>query len=239
MAQQTCLQIIQRVCKMVGIVPPNAAVGATDPQIMQLVAISEEEGNQLVTRGNWTALQFEAVFTTVATEIQGSIDTIAPGCLYVVNDTIWNRDQGVPVFGPVTQQDYQQIKSQIFTGPYNQYRIKNNNLHYVPTPQAGMECAFEYISENWIYSGAKTPTTYRFWQTDSDTPFLKDDLIVLGTIWRWKKVKGLEYAEDFNTYERAVIDALNRDGSKPQLSMDGGSNSFMPAVVVPIGSWNA
>ncbi len=239
MAAQTCLQIIQRVCKMIGLLPPNTAVGSVDPQIMQLLAISEEEGNQLVTRGNWTALQFESVFTTVATEIQGSMDTLAPGFLYMVNDTIWNRDQGVPVFGPVSQQDYQQLKSQVFTGPFNQYRIINNNLHYIPTPAAGMECSFEYIGENWISTPTRSPITSRFWQTDTDTPLLKDDLIVLGTIWRWKQVKGLDYAEDFNKYERAVMDALNRDGSKQQLSMEGTTEYFAPTVLVPVGSWNS
>ena len=237
MATQTCLEIIRRVCKMIGLLPPNVAFGSTDPQILQLMAISEEEGGQLSTRGNWTALQQEAVFNTVALENQGSLDTIAPGCLYIVNNTIWNREDHMPVFGPVDQQAWQQIRSQFFTGPFNQFRIKNNKLLYTPIPQAGQECAFEFISENWIYDPVGS-TTARFWMADTDTPVLKDDLIVLGTIWRWKQVKGLDYAEDFNKYERAVLDALNRDGSKPQLSMQGSPMDIAPVVILPVGSWN-
>jgi hypothetical protein len=35
-----------------------------------------------------------------------------------------------------------------------------------------------------------------------------------GVIWRWKAAKGLEYAEDYNKYERLVADQMGRDGGK-------------------------
>ena len=74
---------------------------------------------------------------------------------------------------------------------------------------------------------------------DDDYPLLDSNLITLGVIWRWKKSKGLEYAEDFDTYEAAVSDAMARDGTKPKISMNGPQEAnFQPFIVVPLTDWN-
>ena len=46
----SCLRIIQTACRRIGILAPNAAVTSTDQQIIQLVAICEEEGHELAAR---------------------------------------------------------------------------------------------------------------------------------------------------------------------------------------------
>jgi hypothetical protein len=56
--------------------------------------------------------------------------------------------------------------------------------------------------------------------------------------WRWKKEHGLEYAEDFRTYEGEVANALGRDGGKPILYQDGTAPRAKPGVIVPEYSWN-
>jgi hypothetical protein len=234
----SCLQIIQTVCRRIGITAPNAAVGSTDPQIIQLLSISEEEGQEQADRYSWQALQTEAVFTTVAAQVQGAMSTIAPNCDYVVNDTIWNRTLRRPVYGPRTEQDWQQAVAMAINGPFNSYRIINDQLNFYPIPVAGETCAFEYITRNWINTA--TLMTSSVWTNDADTPKINDQLIILGTIWRWKAIKGLDYAEDFAKYERRIADAMGRDSSKPTLSMSGQSTyEIQPVVAVPRGSWGA
>ena len=76
------------------------------------------------------------------------------------------------------------------------------------------------------------------WSADDNVPLLDEDLLILGTIWRWKKLKGFEYAEDFADYERQVMDAMGRDGGKPTLSLTGSTYDIAPVVIVPSGSWN-
>jgi hypothetical protein len=238
MAALTCLQIIQKVCTRIGILSPNAAIGSQDPQIQQIIAISEEEGIYLSKRTDWTVLQKQAIFNTVAVESQGNINTLAPGFKFILNNTIWNRDKGIPVFGPTTPQDWQQIKSSVFTGPYNQFRIQNNLLLFVPVPQPGQECAFEYSTSNWIDASPSGGSTEKYWTNDTNIPLLSEDLIIAGTIWRWKQIKGLDYSEDYNKYERMLMDEMGRDGGKDMLDMSGLGSNLAPVVIVPIGSWN-
>ncbi len=232
----TCLEIIQEACLRIGILQPNAAVTSQDAQIKQLVAIANQEGIALAKRCDWQVLQAEATFTTLAAQLQGAVSTLAPGLKYIVNDTIWNRTQRVPVKGSKSPQEWQEMVAMNLTSPYSQYRVKGDSLYFYPIPSAGHTCAFEYLSKNWITLSAGG-TGYR-WANDLDVPLLDEDLLLAGIVWRWEKTKGLEYAEDFATYEKDVANAIARDGSKPVLNMGGGRDTFAPVAVVPAGSWN-
>ena len=233
----TCLSIIQTVCARLGLDQPNTSVGSTDNKIVQLVALCDEEGSELSIRYPWTALIKETSYTTLATEDQGAIETIAPGYNYILNDTIWNRSLRRPVFGPKNSQNWQQQKAFAINGPWSSHRIKGGHLYMYPTPTAGESCYFEYVSKYWLTdtSGA----VYRSaWVADDDVALLDDQLLILGTIWRWKKAKGFEYAEDFNTYERRVLDSMTKDGGKDWVSLTNTKYDIFPGVVVPAGSWN-
>ncbi len=231
----TCLQIIQAACKRIGILSPNAAVTATDQQIIQLVSLAEEEGQELATRYAWQALQTEATFTTVAAQVQTTLAAITSGFDYIVNDTIWNRTLRRPVYGPKSQQDWQQDKANQINGPFNSFRIINDIINFYPDPAAGQVCYFEYQSRAWVNLAAGG--TAETWAADGDTPRLDGQLMVLGVIWRWKAAKGLDYAEDYAKYERRVADAMGRDAGKATLDLTGCQYDIQPVVLVPRGSW--
>lgn len=234
----TCLSIVQTVCARLGFQTPNIAIGSQDPQINNIVAISNEEGQELAARSDgWTELQTQTSYTTVATEDQGLLSTIAPGCKFIINDTIWNRSLRRPVFGPTTPQGWQQQHAYAINGPWSWFRIQGGHLKMFPVPVAGQDCYFEYVSSNWL-TDTTGATGYEAWNADTDIPKLDYQLLVLGTIWRWKKHKGLEYAEDFNTYERRVMDALGRSGGKNMIDMSGSKYDIQPVVLVASGSWN-
>jgi hypothetical protein len=242
MAQDTVLQIVRDACNEIGIVAPNTAVGATDLQIIQLTALVNREGKELSSRYPWTALIRQATHTTLAAEDQGSIvDDIVgedEGFKYIVNETIWDRTGKYALAGPTAGPRWQAEKSFSITGPYARYRIYGGNLFLLPAPEAGRTIAFEYLSENWVLDVTGTTSNDRF-TLDDDYPILDSNLITLGAIWRWKKSKGLEYAEDFDSYELSVADAMARDGTKPILSLNGpAEHNFQPFVTVPLTDWN-
>lgn len=233
----TCLSIVNTVLSRLSQTTTNDPVGSSVQEIQTVLALCNEEGQDLAARYPWTALQTEATFTTLATEDQGLVETIAPGVDYIVNDTIWNRSLRRPVFGPRNQQSWQQQKAFAINGPWSSYRIQGGHIRMYPVPSAGQSCYFEYISKNWC-SDSTGATTYSSWNANTDLPLLDEQLIILGTIWRWKKLKGFEYAEDFNTYERRVNNAMARDGGKDWLNTSNTKYDIFPGVVVPAGSWN-
>lgn len=231
----TCLQIIQTACSRLGIVPPNVAVSSTDRQIQQLVAICNQEGISQVKRYGFQSMQRQATFTTLAAQLQGTLEALAPGYKYIVNDTIWNNTQRRPIPGNTSAQDWAQIQAMQFSSPYGQYRVYGGSLYIFPVPTAGQSCTFIFESKNWV--STSVGGTSSIWTNDSDTPFLDDDLIIQGLIWRWKAAKGLDYAEDFASYERDITDAMSRDGGKPILNQNGAPPSMPPFIIVPIGNF--
>lgn len=233
----TCLAVLQKVCQRVGLNSPTYVIGNTDPQIIQLLAILNEEGEELAQRTAWQALTEEATFATVATEIQGGITTIAPGLKYIINDTIWNRDLRRPVYGPLAAQRWQQLKAMSMQGPFNQFRIRGDDLLMIPAPAASQNCYFEYVSSNWVRDSGSTASRDEY-EVDDDVSYLDESLLVLGTIWRWKAQKGFDYTMDHEKYERRVMDAIARDGSKDVLNMGDTRYDIFPGITVPSGSWN-
>lgn len=233
----SCLSIIQTVCQRIGITSPNSAVGNTDAQIIQILALLNEEGESLAQRTNWQALVAETSFTTVATEIQGTLSTIAPGLKFIINDTIWNRDLRRPVYGPLAAQRWQQLKAMAMQGPFNQFRIRGDDILFIPVPSAGQTCYFEYVSSNWLTDSTGATGRSAF-AADSDVPLLDEQLLILGTMWRWKAAKGFDMTVDYQKYDKRVMDAIARDGSKDWLNLADNRFDILPAILVPSGSWN-
>ncbi len=233
------LEIIQRCTNAVGIPEPSVAVASTDDDVVQLVELLNQEGRDLSARFDWQNLIHETSFTTVAAESQGTLATIigSQTLRKVVNETIWNRTQQQPVFGPVSPRNWQGQKALTLTGPYSEYRIQRNTLYFYPAPTAGESCYFEYVSKSWCTdSGGSTYRTNI--AADSDEMLLDDELMLAGLEWRYLRKKGLSYAEEFGRYELLVNQAMARDGSRRTIQMDNEGTRFRPGTFVPVGNWN-
>ena len=235
----TLLTTVQHFCRRTGLPSPATVYGSTDTQVLQIMALLEEEGEDLSKRGAWEGITFEASHTTLAAEDQGAVTSIATnGFRYIKNQTIWDRTDRLPVLGPMDSQDWQATKAVVNTGPRYRFRIRGGKLLSSPTPTAGHSWYFEYVSKNWIL-GVDGVTYKQYFTLDTDTILIPEELVLMGLRWRWKKEKGFDYSEDFRTYEMQVKDALGRDGSKPILHMDSENwRGPRPGIFVPDGSWS-
>lgn len=231
------LTIIQRTCRRVGLTAPSSAIGNTDDNIIRLIELANEEGEELALRADWQALISEATHTSLAQESQGAMTTIAGASFdRIVPESIWNRSSNRP-WVPVTAKQWQHMKSSGITGPDVYFRIRGGNLITLPSPTAGHTIAFEWVSKNWCQSSVGTGQSA--WAADTDTGKLDEAITIMGLVWRWKKSQGLEYAEDFRQYETRVANAMTRDGVTPRLNMGGGSSGrLIDNSAVSEGSWS-
>lgn len=234
------LEVIQRATNALGIPEPSTAYANTQDDVVQLVELLNQEGRSLSSRHDWQNLTYEVSFTTVATESQGTLASIigaTQDLRKIVNDTIWNRTQQVPICGPLSREMWQARKAMAWTGPYSEYRIRGNTLRFDPVPTAGETCYFEYVSSMWCTDS--TGVTYRRnVAADTDVFLLDDEIILAGLEWRFLRKKGLSYAEEFASYETLVQQAIARDGTRPVLSMDGNHRRLKAGTFVPVGSWD-
>lgn len=215
----------------------TSAAGSPDPRVLQLVEAINEEGQELSSKYTWQALTREATFSAVAVESQGSITTLTGTDFnFIINETMWNRSQRRPVFGPKSDDEWQQLKAQFMQGPWIQFRLRSNQLLFLPVPSAGDQIYFEWMSKNWCTD--TTGVTKKSAMTvDTDIGILDERLLTLGGLWRWKQMNKLDYAEDKEKYDEAIDDAMTRDGAKPTLNLYGAQTDIYPGVVIPAGNW--
>ena len=227
------LTIITNVCDSIGLSEPAAVIGSTDQNIRTLEAMANTEGRELLDRFSWPATQIEVTHTSLAAELQGVMTTLAPGFSYITSSTFWDRTLTQPVRGPLSPIEWQALKARTATGPYASYRIFAGKLYAYTAPSAGNTWVFEYQSTYFCQSAAGANQSK--WTADTDVGVLDEHLMEMGIIWRFKKKNGLDYSEDFRSYEQKLAIETSRAGGRPILDMAGYAPSR--GVYIPEGSW--
>ena len=233
------LTLIQSVTPRIGLPKPTAVISNTDEQIIQLLEIAQEEGEELASRFPWSKMVFQNTFTVAASQDQGLFNSTivtAGDYDYMIPETFWNQTTTVPFQGPLSVQEWETRLALGVTGPFPAWLERAGRMYLNPTPTLGTETgAFEYKSTFWCESSGLTGQAK--WAADSDIGRLDERIMSLGVIWRWKEQKGLSYGENFTKYEKRVLDAYARDGGRPILN-SGGRRVTGPNISAPIGTWN-
>lgn len=210
------LSIVQAVTSLLSLPTPAAVATSTDRQVIQLFAIANEEGRSLSRRHSWQALTEEANFVTVTADVQPA--AIPADFDRFIANSFFNRTTRRPITGPITPRQWQWIKAQpVYSTVYLAFRERTSQFLFAPQPPVGQQIYYEYVSLNWAKSA--TGTAQSSFLADTDTSFLDETLIQLGLRWRFLKAKGLDYAEDMETYERELEQKIARDGGNSMLSL--------------------
>ena len=231
------LTMIEDLSAELGISVPTQVIGASDDQTKQLLALANAEGRDLCSRYSWQALIVEKTFLTTAIELQGSIAAIvsAGDFKHIINDTLWNRSDNRFLSGSTDLQRWQRVQSIGVTGPDEQYHMRAGNLYIIPAPAASSTIAFFYKSTFWCQSSGGAGQAA--WADDSDTGVLDEFIMGMGIRWRFLRAKGLDYAQEFDTYERHVQVAKAQDTGKKRINL-GGPVDFGPGINVQNGNYS-
>ena len=121
---------------------------------------------------------------------------------------------------------------------YDAFRQRGNDLLMMPIPNAGDTYAFEYICNTPVVDANGTTFRTKF-LADDDEALLDEEAVTLGIIWRFKKAKGLDYAEDFRTYQMQVHQLKARDGGQRSWDFSSASDPRTPRFpLVPDANWD-
>ena len=227
------LTMINGVQDTIGLSRSGVVFASADATVKTLLAFAQTEGRELLARYSWPQTQAETTHTTLNAELQGVMTTIAPGFSYIINQTFWNRTLTQPVTGPLSPEEWQHLKACVATGSNAQYRIRGGSLYAYPAPTAGDTWAFEYQTTYFCQSSGGTGQ--EAWAADDDVGVLDEKLMQMGIVWRFKKKNGLDYSEDFRSYEQKLANDTARVGGKEVLDMSGGGGGS--GLYVPEGNW--
>lgn len=98
---------------------------------------------------------------------------------------------------------------------YGEWIIFGGQINFAPALGASDSAKFYYIS-NLVVRPATGPDKAEF-DADDDSFRLNERLLTLGLIWRWRQMKGYDYAEDMQNFEIALSQEILRDKGPRQI----------------------
>lgn len=229
------LTVIQRSCRLLSLPVPTEVSTSSDVQVQQLFELANEEGNELMGAYDWQIKRKQHLFSTTATAAQTG--AVPSDWDRFVPNTFFNRTQMRSVIGPITPQQWQAIQAQPqLSRVFLAFIERGGEFLITPTPAAGEIIAYEYLSKDWVHAEGDTDDTRSDYLLDSDVAFLNEKIIVLGVRWRFLKSKGLDYAEDFRTYQSERNQLMARDGGNGIINTTG-DGQYMLSPNLPVGSF--
>lgn len=144
---------------------------------------------------------------------------------YFVEKTFWDNRYKWALIGPITAQEKQILRyGVIASGPRNKFYVRVNKMWLDPVPSEVFMIAYDY------YSNAPIATSLggfsKTWTSDNDTYLLDEDCFIQGLKWRFLRAKGLDYAEEYSSYDSDVSRTISRDGGSRDLPLNG--NGYRP-----------
>lgn len=231
------LQIIQDATDELGLPRPAAVVSNTDNTVRALLRYANAEGKALARhKSSWAELQREHTFSTA----DGTAEYSLPDDFdRFIDDTAWDRANYWEMRGPLSPQDWQEVKSGLTqtAALRRRWRVKraasgSAKVFFVdPTPSSVDTLVFEYISSGWCRNAADD-TYYSRWNADTDEPLLDAEVMTKGVVWRWKAGRGLEYAIDLAEYE-GMRDERAASSSGSKILPIGTTRLVLPDGIVP------
>lgn len=199
----TLKTILDEVSHAAGFTPAPQYVNGPNDDAKQLVAVANRAATYLSSLIGWSELRTRTTETlTSATEydLPSDFRMIDP-------DTFWSVSQNRKVDFPTDREYWAFLKSHSgSTGIRYRARLGGGQLE-IHNPTSGDVIAYDYISNHPVLDADATTTKERF-DSDTDTFRLSDEMLILESAWRYRRLKQLEYADlkrDAQAYTNMAI----------------------------------
>lgn len=213
----TANTIINRAAVECGLLKDTDPVGSLDESFVQMTELLTACGQELVELHPWEILKSPFSLTTAVGDT-GDYD-LPDDFSYMIDQTGWDRNNDVPVFGPLSSQDWAYLEGRnlVSQSIYASFRLAANQFSLFPQPPpADLEVNFEYLSRNWV----ETPTSLRadLIENGSDIVLYEPILIVKFLVLKFKSAKGFPIEAAVMEFENMFNSRTGKDTGAPIIS---------------------
>ena len=231
----TANDILNRVAVEVGFDNVVDPYSSQEQHFKQMQYLLQTCGEELAIAHTWEFLNDSHQITTQSGD---SGDYNLPDNFhYMIPQTGWERSGNVPLFGPLSAQDWTYLLGRDLVSHtiYASFRLKEGRFSIFPQPPPeNLDINFEYQSKCWIID-ATTPDNYKCDITvGADTPMYDRTLITRMLKLKWLESKGFDTTGaqgDFNQ----VFGFLTGKDKSAEIINAGNSRSGFPYLD---GRWN-
>lgn len=201
----TLLQIASIVAVDVGLAVPTTVSGATDStdrSMLEMKQVIDLTGEEIARRIDWAILRKSTTIVGLgspsAFNLPFEYSRITQGNSVTIN--------GVTIRGGLSADEFLSLPATAGTPRF--YLIAGatagsfyKTIQFWPTLANGSTVPVIYQSSLWCALTTGYSATF---VSDTDTPLLPDILMIKGAIARWRRQKGMDYADYQSEYEMAL-----------------------------------
>jgi len=236
MAYWTALSVLNQVAGELGLTQVPTITGISDVQSVQLLALLNSAGNELLMYYPWEQLATEYTFDTVDGQEEYNLPA---DYVYFTDQTQWDRTNHWPLLGPKSPQEWAWLKGSLVAAlPRMRFRVQNNKFKLWPVPSTpNFTMAMEYISINWVLGGGVTPQSLI--SLDSDILRYDPWLLIKFVKFKFYELKGMNTTGVNADFMRVFNTLTGKDTGAKILSLAPQIQSqFIGPWSIPDGSWN-
>lgn len=203
----TLLTIATAIAANVGLTAPTQIVGSTDRDAVEIARVTKEAADEIIRRVNWPAMR---VIYPMAGD--GSTEYYAVPSDMMKPGSVWFGDYPLR---PVSMLDVRSFSPQFGTPRF--YYFRPTGLYIFPSLQNGATANLYYYSTRWNLNGQTTNNANMAddWTADDNTIRIPEDLVIKLSVVKWRRRKGMDFADFEAEYEAAIADyakfAVGRD----------------------------
>lgn len=197
--------ILNQVAAEVGIQPVADPVASVDPTMVQLRYLLNAAGEELVTMWKWAELHAEATVDPLTEDPVGSgVYPLPDDFGYMIDQSGWDRQNNVPLFGPLSAQDWQYLlgRDLVSSTIYASFRLAQGTLNIFPAQQTDLDIHYEYISNAWVQNGDDPTVFTDSIQAGNDIPVYHKNLITRYLKVKYQEAKGLDSTKAQDTFNQ-------------------------------------
>lgn len=227
------LSVLTTAMPICGLPVPAQAVSSTDPNVQKFVSLAQDLGDELRERFYWRNLniagQISGDGATTLFTLPSDWGGLSPGQRF--NSSVYPL---LPLPGPVTNETLSALKVLPSFPTRPVWRIIGSVIEFFPALGNGEIITFNYYSTNWVSNSGATIRQPGF-QLDSDYSLIDEIVLRRGLIYRWKTSKGLDYAEDFRSYQMSLDRAAGREDAERIIAMSSNmpidADNWFPGLI--------
>ena len=218
------LQIAQEAADICAVQRPTDLFDTNAQNDMLFASVVKSTLSSLMRHAEWQAITREAVFFTTCGQTEYLIDNIVPDFHSLVGETMYIRDDMRFVIGAISEEKWARLKQ--FHSPEIDviFKIQNNKIKFLKDPGC-LKLHFTYKSNAVCYDAATEEPKSAITQ-NTDIPVFDEYLVKLGIIWRFNKRTGLDYAEEYNEYQRELEKSFAQNKAAGDIHLNAGTNIF-------------
>lgn len=212
-----------------GLTAPSSWLSTADPTSVEVVSFLRAVVRDLLDRHDWTGASVSATVTaageTASWTLPGTFRRLQRGenSVYEISP---NRR---PMIALDSTGDWNELQAWSFAGAQRYFRKTATTLEfYRPLPN-GASVKIAYVTNAWTTTGLTAWTN-----ETTDVSIFPEGLIRFGVIYRYRRQKGMRYADEQAEYEAILARAIREDRPKTRISTTGPNGELTHPMRVPV-----